>query len=86
MIITKFDQTHFLTECWQKKPCIIRGFVESFNDPIDEHELAGLAQEDEIDSRIVAYSNGKWTASQGPFETFEDVCIGAWSLLVQGVD
>jgi 50S ribosomal protein L16 3-hydroxylase len=86
MIITKFDQTHFLNEYWQKKPCVIRGFVESFTDPIDEHELAGLAQEDEIDSRIVAYSNGKWTASQGPFETFEDVCIGAWSLLVQGVD
>jgi 50S ribosomal protein L16 3-hydroxylase len=86
MIITKFDQTHFLNEYWQKKPCIIRGFVESFTDPIDEHELAGLAQEDEIDSRIVAYSNGEWTASQGPFDTFEDVCIGAWSLLVQSVD
>jgi 50S ribosomal protein L16 3-hydroxylase len=86
MIITKFDQTHFLNEYWQTKPCIIRGFVESFTDPIDEHELAGLAQENEIDSRIVAYSNGEWTASQGPFETFEDVCIGAWSLLVQGVD
>jgi 50S ribosomal protein L16 3-hydroxylase len=86
MIITKFEKTHFLNEYWQKKPCIIRGFVESFTDPIDEHELAGLAQEDDIDSRIVAYSNGEWTASQGPFETFEDVCIGAWSLLVQGVD
>jgi len=86
MIITKFDQTHFLTEYWQKKPCIIRGFVESFNDPIDEHELAGLAQEYEVDSRIVSYLNGKWTATQGPFETFEDVCIGAWSLLVTSVD
>ena len=86
MIITKFEKTHFLNEYWQKKPCIIRGFVESFTDPIDEHELAGLAQEDDIDSRIVAYSNGEWTASQGPFETFEDICIGAWSLLVQGVD
>jgi 50S ribosomal protein L16 3-hydroxylase len=86
MIITKFDQTHFLTECWQKKPCIIRGFVESFNDPIDEHELAGLAQEDDVDSRIVSCLNGKWTATQGPFQTYEDTCIGAWSLLVQGVD
>jgi 50S ribosomal protein L16 3-hydroxylase len=86
MIIKKFDQTHFLTEYWQKKPCIIRGFIKSFNDPIDEHELAGLAQEDEVDSRIVSCLNGRWTATQGPFETFEDVCVGAWSLLVQGVD
>lgn len=86
MIITDFDQTHFLNEYWQKRPCIIRGFIESFSDPIDEHELAGLAQEDEIDSRIVACTDGNWSAYQGPFTTFEDICTGAWSLLVQGVD
>jgi 50S ribosomal protein L16 3-hydroxylase len=86
MIITEFDQTDFLNEYWQKKPCIIRGFIKSFSDPIDEHELAGLAQEDEIDSRVVSYANGQWNAYQGPFDTFEDICTGAWSLLVQGVD
>lgn len=86
MIITDFDQAHFLNEYWQKKPCIIRGFIDSFSDPIDEHELAGLAQEDEIDSRVVSCINGQWSAYQGPFDTFEDICTGAWSLLVQGVD
>lgn len=86
MIITDFDQTHFLNEYWQKKPCIIRGFIDSFSDPIDEHELAGLAQEDEIDSRIVSCIDGQWNAYQGPFDTFEEICTGARSLLVQGVD
>jgi 50S ribosomal protein L16 3-hydroxylase len=86
MIITDFDQAHFLNEYWQKKPCIIRGFIDSFTDPIDEHELAGLAQEDEIDSRVVSCINGQWSAYQGPFDTFDEICTGAWSLLVQGVD
>jgi 50S ribosomal protein L16 3-hydroxylase len=86
MIITDFDQAHFLNEYWQKKPCIIRGFIDSFTDPIDEHELAGLAQEDEIDSRVVSCIDGQWSAYQGPFDTFDEICTGAWSLLVQGVD
>jgi 50S ribosomal protein L16 3-hydroxylase len=86
MIITEFEQSHFLAEYWQKKPCVIRGFIKSFVDPIDEHELAGLAQESDIDSRIVSYSNQQWHATQGPIEDFEELCVGAWSLLVQGVD
>lgn len=86
MIITEFDKTHFLANYWQKKPCIIKGFIKSLEDPIDEHELAGLAQEADIDSRVVSYLNQQWTASQGPFEDFDEVCVGAWSLLVQGVD
>ncbi|MFQ3249895.1 JmjC domain-containing protein [Glaciecola sp.] len=86
MIITEFDQSLFLAEYWQKKPCVIRGFIKSFVDPIDEHELAGLAQEPDIDSRIVSYSNQQWIATQGPIEDFEELCVGAWSLLVQGVD
>jgi 50S ribosomal protein L16 3-hydroxylase len=53
---------------------------------LDEHELAGLAQEEEIDSRIVAYDQKSWIVSHGPFDDFEDVCLGAWSLLVQSVD
>ncbi|MFT5542696.1 MAG: 50S ribosomal protein L16 3-hydroxylase [Glaciecola sp.] len=86
MIITNFDQTRFLSEYWQKKPCIIRGFIPDFVDPIDEHELAGLAQEQDIDSRVVSCKSNKWTATQGPFDDFTTVCIGAWTLLVQGVD
>ena len=86
MIINEFDQAQFLSEYWQKKPCIIKGFVKNFSDPVDEHELAGLAQEPEIDSRIVSYNRNQWLAAQGPFEDFTDRCVGAWTLLVQGVD
>ncbi|WJG10893.1 cupin domain-containing protein [Aliiglaciecola sp. LCG003] len=80
------DPQQFLDQYWQKQPVIIRnGFVD-FIDPLDENELAGLAQEEMVDSRIVVNQGDKWTVQQGPIEDFEQHCIGAWSLLVQGVD
>lgn len=86
MIITTFDAQHFVNEYWQKKPCLIRQFVANFEDPIDEHDLAGLAQEESADSRIVSNTKGKWHVQQGPFSDFSVFCVGDWSLLVQGVN
>jgi 50S ribosomal protein L16 3-hydroxylase len=85
-IIEHFDVEVFLANYWQKKPCLIKQFQPNFADPIDENDLAGLAQEDEVDSRIVSNENGVWQVSQGPFTEFELACKGSWSLLVQGVD
>ncbi|MFC3120665.1 cupin domain-containing protein [Agaribacter flavus] len=76
----------FVEEYWQKKPCVIRDFIPDFSDPIDEHELAGLAQLDEIDARILSQHEGKWTVTQGPIEDFSELCMHDWTLLVQGVD
>lgn len=83
-----FDAADFITHYWQKKPLVIRGLFNDFEDPLDEHELAGLAQEVEVevDSRIVAREGEQWRVEHGPFEHFDDICQGAWSLLVQGVD
>lgn len=86
MILNEFDPRLFLQEYWQKKPCLIKQFVPNFIDPIDENDLAGLAQEDGVDSRIVSLKNHKWQVYQGPFEDFSLVCDGAWTLLVQGVE
>lgn len=85
-IITNFNIDTFLADYWQKKPCLIKHFVPDFIDPIDENDLAGLAQEDDVDSRIVSNQKGCWQVDQGPFADFESVCKGNWSLLVQGVD
>ncbi|MDO6711811.1 cupin domain-containing protein [Aliiglaciecola sp. 2_MG-2023] len=80
------NKQHFLTEYWQKKPLVIRKAFSDFVDPLDEHELAGLAQEEEVDSRIISKKQGKWSNSPGPFSDFTPYCIGDWSLLVQSVD
>lgn len=82
-----FDPKTFLAQYWQQKPVVIRGLFESFVDPIDEHDLAGLAQEEDVDSRIVSRdSHNQWQLHQGPFQSFDEVCVNYWSLLVQGTD
>lgn len=86
MIINEFNKTKFMAEYWQQKPCVIRNFIKDFVDPIDENELAGLAQESDVESRIISFNNPEWSVETGPFEDFESVCKGAWTLLVQSVD
>jgi 50S ribosomal protein L16 3-hydroxylase len=84
--LSGINKTSFLAEYWQKKPLVIKHAFVNFKDPIDEHELAGLAQEEGIDSRIVSCNKAHWNVSHGPFDSFEEICIGSWSLLVQAVD
>ncbi|WP_158969788.1 cupin domain-containing protein [Paraglaciecola sp. L3A3] len=84
--LQNFDIEHFLTEYWQKKPCIIKQGFKDFIDPVDEHILAGLTEEDSVDSRIVSYEYQKWQVNHGPYDDINQHCIGAWSLLVQSVD
>lgn len=84
--LESFDIQDFIQNYWQKRPLLIRQGLPNFVDPIDQDELAGLALEDDIDSRIISFNDQKWAMHQGPFEDFDDVCLGEWSLLVQGVD
>ena len=86
LYLEHFDSDTFLSEYWQQKPVVIKRFFPNFVDPIDENDLAGLAQEAEVDSRIVSNTNGQWDVAQGPIEDFDQVCQGQWTLLVQGVD
>ena len=81
-----FDKQRFLSEFWQKKPCVIRKPFLHFADPLDEHELAGLAQEADIDSRVIYRNGNNWQLTHGPIDDFSKVCQGQWTLLVQSVD
>ena len=80
------DWDDFLTNYWQKKPVILRRAFSHFIDPITPDELAGLAMEEEIESRIVTNKNGNWDAKFGPFDDFSNLGEEHWSLLVQAVD
>ena len=81
-----FDTEHFLAHYWQQKPVVLKGFFNHFVDPIDEHDLAGLAQEEDVDSRIISHTSQGWQMTCGPFQNFDAVCQGDWTLLVQGVE
>ena len=85
------DIKTFLTEFWQKKPLLIRQAIPQFKHPISADELAGLALEDEFESRIVSETPGikpYWHLKRGPFTTadFHHLPKSHWTLLVQGVD
>ena len=82
----QLDKQAFLDNFWQKKPCLFRAVFKDIDDILDEHELAGLAQEEELDSRIIRLHEQQWFHSAGPFEDFEPHCVGDWSLLVQGLE
>lgn len=76
----------FLENYWQKKPVVLKNAFPNFVDPITPDELAGLAMEPEVDSRLVSHKDGKWQASHGPFEAFDSLGETNWSLLAQAVN
>ena len=84
------DPNDFLAEFWQKKPCLIRGAVELTDSVLKPDELAGLACEEFIESRIIAgtLKNMDWSLRSGPFSNEDFVAMPDenWTLLVQDVD
>src|SRR5690606_35991504 len=85
------DVDHFLKEYWQKKPLLIRNAFPGFESPIDPDDLAGLACEENVESRIVMEQHeGKpWQVQYGPFDedSFQNLpAKSPRTLLVQGLD
>ena len=81
-----FDINDFLNNIWQKKPAIFRGAFCDFVDPITAEELAGLAMEDEISSRIVLTKDNDWEIVHGPFHDYAQFGESQWQLLVQAAN
>ncbi|UPW16693.1 AraC family ligand binding domain-containing protein [Agarivorans sp. TSD2052] len=86
MYKTAFSIDQFMAEFWQQRPCLLKQGIIDFVDPLSAEELAGLAMEEDIQSRIVSHKAGHWTALQGPFEDFGILGESHSSLLVQGVN
>ena len=84
--INALTHAEFLKEYWQKKPLLIKGGFTDFEDPIEPEELAGLAMEDDIESRLITNHDDKWESYHGPFEDFSLLTETNSTLLVQAVD
>ena len=83
------NESVFLAEYWQKKPLLLRAAFENFENPIDPNELAGLACEEDCNSRYIEHcGNNEWRLSPGPLseDFFDDVTGSEWSLLVSDVE
>jgi len=87
---TLLSQEEFLEQYWQKKPLLIRQAFTDFESPIAPDELAGLACEEEIESRLIEEHGvkGKWHVTRGPLkeEDFARLPKTHWTMLVQDVD
>ncbi len=77
----------FLADYWQKQPLLIRAAIPGYLCPVTPDELAGLACEEEVESRLVMERGGKsaWQLERGPFaeERFAELPATHWTLLVQ---
>jgi 50S ribosomal protein L16 3-hydroxylase len=84
----RFDAASFLRDHWQKQPLLIRNPWALWRNPLEPDALAGLACEEEIESRLVARDGDGWTVEHGPIPEARFGTLGGapWTLLVQAVD
>ena len=80
----------FLKRHWQKHPLLIRNAFPDIHPPLSAAELAGLACEDGVESRLVQQVRPApgWKLRHGPFlhKDFKKLPKSRWTLLVQDVD
>jgi 50S ribosomal protein L16 3-hydroxylase len=88
MQLKNFDVDAFLANYWQQKPVLIPNPWKVWKNPIGPDELAGLACEEEVESRLIVKNEADLTLEHGPFEEVRFGNLGAapWTLLVQAVD
>ena len=84
-----FDPKQFLQQQWQKTPLFLPGFLQDYLDPLSGDELAGLACEESVESRLVRrHGERDWRMEHGPFteQLLQDLPAENWTLLVQAAD
>jgi 50S ribosomal protein L16 3-hydroxylase len=83
------DAQRFLQDYWQQQPLLMRQALPGVSNPLAPEELAGLACEAEVESRlIVEQGRTPWELRHGPFteDAFTSLPASHWTLLVQDVD
>lgn len=88
-ILGDLTAEQFLNDYWQKKPLLIRNAYPVEQLDFTPDDLAGLAGEEFIESRLISCDpKDHWQLSHGPFfvEDFENLQGLNWTLLVQAVD
>ncbi|MEO7072151.1 MAG: cupin domain-containing protein [Rhodanobacter sp.] len=80
----------FLRDYWQKRPLLIRQAFADFTPPLQPDDLAGLACEDGVLSRLIVHDErrDRWTVKSGPLQEsdFAHTPKTGWTVLVQDVD
>ncbi len=86
LTLADFSLEHFMAYYWQQRPVVIRQGFAHFEDLISPNDLAGLAMEEAVESRLVFKKDGQWQAENGPFESYKRFGKTGWTLIVQAVN
>ena len=80
----------FLEKYWQKQPLLVRQAIPGYQCPVTPEEIAGLACEEEVESRLIMEQGGAtpWQVEHGPFaeERFTHLPETHWTVLVQEIN
>jgi 50S ribosomal protein L16 3-hydroxylase len=78
----------FLERHWHKEPLLVRGAIPSLAGIVDRDALFALAARDDVASRLVQRTRGRYSLEHGPFASAQLRRLPPknWTLLVQGVN
>ncbi|MCZ6709650.1 MAG: cupin domain-containing protein [Gammaproteobacteria bacterium] len=89
-ILGEITPDQFLSEHWQRQPLLVRDAMPGYRSPVSPDELAGLALDAAVESRLVLERGdaGPWELRHGPFQDQDFLALPErdWTLLVQAVD
>lgn len=89
-LFLSLTEDEFIKQYWQQKPLLTQKAFTDLQSLITGDELAGLACEEEVESRIISgyQIDGVWYCRQGPFveDDFSALTEKNWTLLVQGLE
>jgi 50S ribosomal protein L16 3-hydroxylase len=78
----------FMRRHWQRKALLARGAMRGFEGLHSRARLIALARRDDVESRLVVRTRGRYSLAHGPFRPadFRRLPAHGWTLLVQGVN
>ena len=85
-LLGNITPAQFLREYWHKKPLLIRQAIPGFQPLLSIGELAALAKQNHIESRLITSVDGHWDMQHGPLDTLPPASQKQWTMLVQGAN
>lgn len=87
-ILGGLSADEFLRRHWQKQPLLVRNALPGFRGVIGERALAGLAADENVESRLVRRADARWSVEHGPISRARLARAGRtnWTLLVNGLN
>ena len=78
----------FMRRHWHKKPLLVRQAWPGVQPPLSRKNLFALAEDDEVESRLIRRKGRDWTVRKGPLQrrSLPPLLQPDWTLLVSGLD